>query len=202
MLAWSIQHALNSKYRKQIRLVVSTDSAEYAAIAREHGAETPFLRPDAISGDASTDYECFDHALRTLRELDGYVPDVVVHLRPTQPCRTTQLLDDCLDTFLQTRDNYSSLRTVVPLTKSPFKMYTITDDTLVPVCSEVNGLTEPYNLGRQQLPQAYLHNGYVDIIDTSTLLQGSMTGKRILPYVMTETDTVDIDTEDDLVSSE
>ena len=202
MLAWSIRHALDSKYRKLMRIVVSTDSPEYAKIARECGGETPFLRPAAISEDASTDYECFDHALKALRQLDGYVPDVVVQLRPTQPCRTTQLLDDCLDVFLQSRDRYSSLRTVVPLTKSPFKMYTIADDTLVPVCSEINGLSEPYNLGRQQLPQAYLHNGYVDIINTPTLLQGSMTGERILPYVMTETDTVDIDTKEDLASSE
>jgi CMP-N,N'-diacetyllegionaminic acid synthase len=200
MLAWSIEHALQSKHRDQMRIVVSTDSAKYARIARDHGAEAPFLRPAAISADTSTDLECFDHAVRTLRELEGYEADMLVHLRPTQPCRTTALLDDCLDMFIAARGEYSSLRTVVPFSKSPFKMYTIAPGSpcLIPLHETVNGLSEPYNLGRQQLPQAYLHNGYVDILNTSTLLQGSMTGDRILSYVMTESDTVDIDTADDL----
>jgi CMP-N,N'-diacetyllegionaminic acid synthase len=201
MLAWSIEHALQSKYREQMRIVVSTDSVEYAGIAREYGAETPFLRPAAISGDASTDLECFDHAVRALRDLDGYKPDVLVHLRPTQPCRTTALLDDCLDRYLAARDEYSSLRTVAPTSNSPFKMYTVEDAILTPLFTEVNGLTEPYNLGRQQLPRAYLHNGYVDILNTTTLLQGSMTGDRILAYVMAESDTVDIDTAEDVVKA-
>jgi len=183
-----------------MRIVVSTDSVEYAEVAQEHGAEAPFLRPVEISGDLSTDYECIRHAVDYLERVENYVPDIIVHLRPTQPCRSVKLLDDCLDKFIAVRHEYSSLRTVVPISKSPFKMYTVdaATDTLTPLHTEVNGLTEPYNLGRQQLPQAYLHNGYVDILNTSTLLQGSMTGDRILSYVMTESDTVDIDTADDL----
>jgi CMP-N,N'-diacetyllegionaminic acid synthase len=198
MLVWSIQHALRSKYRDQMRIIVSTDSAAYAAIARQHGAETPFLRPGEISGDLSTDLECCVHAVSQLKTMDGYEPDIIVHLRPTQPCRTTKLLDDCLDKFIAVRGEYSSLRTVVPFSKSPFKMHTIDNDTLTPLFTQVNGQPEPYNLCRQVLPQAYLHNGYVDILSTTTLLQGSMTGCKILPYVMSEDATVDIDTPVDL----
>lgn len=201
MLAWSIEHAQHSKHRSRMRIIVSTDNDEYAVIARKYGAEAPFLRPAEISADQSTDYECLVHAVQTLNQLDGYKPDIIVHLRPTQPCRTTQLLDDCLDKFIAVRDKYSSLRTVVPFSKSPFKMYTIDGDTLVPLFREINGQLEPYNLGRQQLPQAYLHNGYVDILNTATLLQGSMTGNSILSYVMSESDTIDIDSTEDLLSA-
>ena len=53
MLAYSIEHALKSKYIN--RVVVSTDSALYADIAKQYGAEVPFLRPHEISGDLSLD---------------------------------------------------------------------------------------------------------------------------------------------------
>ena len=198
MLAWSINHALESKHYSKMRVIVSTDCKNYASIAKAHGAEVPFLRPLEIAQDDSTDLECMQHALDALKSSDNYVPDFVVHLRPTQPCRTTELLDNCIDLFIKSKTTHTSLRTIIPLAKSPFKMYTITDMELVPVCREINGIKEPYNLGRQQLPDAYLHNGYVDIISTGTIVNGSMTGNKILPYVMEETEDIDIDSAEDL----
>ena len=53
LLAWSIEQARTSPLVS--RVVVSTDSAAYADIAREYGAETPFLRPEEISGDEATE---------------------------------------------------------------------------------------------------------------------------------------------------
>ena len=45
------------------RVLVSTDSEEYALITRRYGAETPFVRPDEISSDQSTDFEFMRHAI-------------------------------------------------------------------------------------------------------------------------------------------
>ena len=69
LLAYSIDHALRSK--SVSRTVVSTDSESYAAIARQYGAETPFLRPPAIAGDESTDLEVFQHALNWLPDANA-----------------------------------------------------------------------------------------------------------------------------------
>jgi CMP-N,N'-diacetyllegionaminic acid synthase len=69
------------------RVIVSTDSEEYAAIARDYGAEVPFLRPADISGDAATDLQVFQHALGWLAERERAVPGYCVHLRPTHPNR-------------------------------------------------------------------------------------------------------------------
>ena len=44
MLAYSIEHGLKSE--KINRVIVSTDSEKYAEIAKEYGAEVPFLRPE------------------------------------------------------------------------------------------------------------------------------------------------------------
>lgn len=195
LLAYSIEHATQSKY--DMRIVVSTDSNEYAKIAREWGAEVPFLRPSSISQDNSTDLECMQHCIRELKKIDGYEADIVVHLRPTQPQRKVKDLDKALDMFIQSYDDYDSLRSVVPVEKTPYKMYTIDGIELKPLFQEVNGIKEPYNVGRQQLPQTYLHNGYIDVIKSFVIHRGSMTGSRIMCYIMQPNDTIDIDTQSD-----
>src|SRR5579871_1028725 len=51
LIAYSIEAALESKLFH--RVVVSTDSEEIATVAREHGAEVPFLRSSEISDDVT-----------------------------------------------------------------------------------------------------------------------------------------------------
>ena len=85
LLAWSIKQAEECKYK--MRIIVSTDSTEYQKIAIKHGAEAPFLRPKSISGDLSTDYECIKHCVNWLKVNENYNPNIILQLRPTQPCR-------------------------------------------------------------------------------------------------------------------
>ena len=195
LLAYSIEHAKQSKY--DMRIVVSTDSEDYAKIAREYGAEVPFLRPSSISQDNSTDLECMQHCLQFFKISEDYEPDIVVHLRPTQPDRKVEDLDKALDSFIELYGEYDSLRSIIPVEKTPFKMYTIDGIDLNPLFNIVNGIKEPYNMGRQQLPQAYLHNGYIDLIKAQVIRSGSMSGNRILSWKMTKSDNVDIDTQQD-----
>lgn len=191
LLAWSIYQAINSKF--QMRVVVSTDSPKYADIARYHGAEVPILRPSSIAEDLSSDYECIDHMVNWLSKHENYNPDIILQLRPTSPLRKIETIDCCLDLFIENMEKYDSLRTVIPVDKSPYKMYTIVNDVLCPLFSKVGDITEPYNQCRQCLPKCYLHNGYIDIFKTTTLDSGSISGNKIYPYVMNESDTNDID---------
>ncbi|HOO28495.1 MAG TPA: hypothetical protein PLU43_08520, partial [Lachnospiraceae bacterium] len=64
MLAYSIGHAVRSKYIN--RVIVSTDSEKYAKIAKEYGAEIPFLRPAEYATDTALDFDVFFHALTFL----------------------------------------------------------------------------------------------------------------------------------------
>jgi CMP-N,N'-diacetyllegionaminic acid synthase len=194
LMAWSIEQAQKSKH--PMRIIVSTDSEEYAEIARKYGAEVPFLRPSEISQDLSTDYECIRHVLERLRETERYISNIVVQLRPTYPTRKVEDLDRCLDIYLSERQNgYTSLRTVIPYDKSPYKMYRIGENGkhLQPLFEEVDGLQEPYNRCRQELPQCYLHNGCIDIMETSTVMGGSVTGNKIYAYTMDPKEIKDID---------
>jgi N-acylneuraminate cytidylyltransferase len=72
-------------------------------------------------------------------------------------------------------------------------MYTLTENKLVPLFKKVNNIEEPYNQCRQILPKCYLHNGYIDIFNTSILEDSTISGERIYPYVMNREDTLDID---------
>ena len=199
LLTWSIKQAQNSKYYSSMRIIVSTDSKKYAAIARKYGAEVPFIRPHSISGDFSTDYECIKHCLT---ELLPYTPDIILQLRPTQPCRKVSDIDKTLSLFMKNRDKYDSLRTVIEYEKSAFKMYTVSNNCLNPLFKMLDGIKEPYNTCRQSLKQCYLHNGYIDIINSDIVRNGILSGNKILPYIMSKNDNIDIDTVDDWIKAE
>jgi len=203
LIVHSIEQAKESKYYKnnQMRIIVSTDSEKYANLAKIHGAEIPVLRPDEISQDLSTDFEFMKHMIDYLKETENYNPDIILQLRPTQPIRKIEDIDKCLDLFIENYKDYDSLRTIVPFEKSAFKMYQIENNILKPLFEtlKINDLNiiEPYNQCRQLLPQTYLHNGYIDILKPCLLLKNKISGEKIYPYIMSKTDTIDIDTLDD-----
>ena len=201
LIQYSIEHAKNSKYIN--RIIVSTDNNEISSIAKKCGAEVPFLRPSNISQDLSTDYEFFVHCLEFLKQTEQQIPDIIVQLRPTYPLRKLEILDDTINKFISNYQEYDSLRTVIPSEKSPYKMYTVKDDVLMPLFMNVGGLDEPYNLCRQELPQTYLHNGYIDIVKGSIILeQHTISGSKIYPYIMSPEEYHDIDTLDDWEDAE
>lgn len=204
LMAHSIYQAEKSRFRDHMRIIVTTDSKKYATIAQAYGAECPFLRPSSISQDLSTDLEFMKHAVQWLSENENYNPDIILQLRPTQPRRKVEDIDNCLEKFIENLEDYDSLRTVVEFDKSPYKMYRIINDNdLVPLFNSVDSIkNEPFNQCRQFLPKTYLHNGYIDILKTSLLETNKISGDRILPYVMEKSDTIDIDNDDDWKKAE
>ena len=169
-----------------------------------HGAvpiRTPFLRPAAISQDLSTDLECFDHALRWLSDHEGYVPDVVVHLRPTAPLRKDGDIDAMVQMLLDD-PKLDSVRSIVPVLHPPYKTWFLHEGgRLQPVVTtdpDGKEIPECYNQPRQALPPTYLHNGNIDVLRPRVVTDAhSMSGKNIAGFEVTP--TVDIDTEDEFL---
>ena len=89
LIEWSIQACLKSRLID--RVVVSTDSQEYADLAVGLGAEAPFLRPAEIAGDRSTDFDFVIHALDWFA-CHGGEPEFLVHVRPTTPYRVPEII--------------------------------------------------------------------------------------------------------------
>ena len=94
LLAYTIQAALGSKLSD---VVVSTDSEEVAAIARQFGAQVPFIRPATISDDFTTNKKVLAHALEFLEKGRSRKYDLLFVLQPTSPIRESQHIDECID---------------------------------------------------------------------------------------------------------
>ena len=92
LMAWTILAALESGVLDEV--FVSTDSEQYAAIAKTYGANAPFLRPDDLSGDASPASGYILHAIHEYRERFDKNFDYFVLLQPTTPLRTSEHIRD------------------------------------------------------------------------------------------------------------
>lgn len=193
LIAYSIAAGLRAE--TVTRVIVSTDDEEIAAMAREWGAETPFLRPAEFAQDKTTDLPVFQHALNWLAENEGYHPDAVVQLRPTSPVRPVGLVDEAVRILLAHPDT-DSVRGVVPAGQNPHKMWRIDPDSgQMKNLLVVPGIDEPYNAPRQVLPPVYWQTGHVDAIRPRAILEmNSMSGRVILPVMIDPRYTVDIDT--------
>lgn len=97
LIAWSIEHALAVKRIE--RVIVSTDSEEIAAVAREYGAEVPFIRPAELARDDSPEWLAWRHALNYIQETDGVLPTAMVSVPATAPLRSSVDIENCLDEF-------------------------------------------------------------------------------------------------------
>ena len=201
LLVHSIEVAEKSEYINEI--YVSTDSEKYREIAINAGAKAPFLRPPEISSDLSPDFDFIKHFLDWYFDNKKKYPDIIVQLRPTYPNRNKKIMDNAIKQFLNNYKDYDSLRSVIKIEKSSFKMYTINNMNLIPTVKKYGNIIEPYNQCRQLLPDTYLHNGYIDIIKSSTIInKNTITGDMIYPYIMSEKEIHDIDTEDQWKLSE
>lgn len=97
LIAWAIEHA--KAVARIRRVIVSTDSEEIAAVAREYGAEVPFLRPVELAKDDSPEWLAWRHALAYLKDTEGVLPEAMVSVPTTAPLRLPKDIENCLDEF-------------------------------------------------------------------------------------------------------
>lgn len=175
------------------RIIVSTDSEEYAKISRKMGAEVPFLRPAEISGDRSADYDFIKHALDWFSQNDGE-PDYIVHIRPTTPFRDPVLIDKAVAAFIS-HPQATALRSVHPMSESAYKTFEIAPSGQLKRISSNSTDLDAVNNARQQFPVTYIANGYVDVLSTAFIRKMQLIhGNHVLPFLtpaVNEVDTVE-----------
>jgi YrbI family 3-deoxy-D-manno-octulosonate 8-phosphate phosphatase len=192
LIAYSIIAGLRSEL--VTRVIVSTDDEKIAEVARQWGAEVPFMRPEQIAQDDTLDLPVAKHCLDWLATHQDYQPDALVWLRPTSPIRPLDCVDDAIRLLME-HPEADSVRGVVPAGQNPFKMWMIDEGTqaMLPLLG-VDGIAEPFNAPRQVLPAVYWQTGHIDALWTKTVTEKkSMTGDVILPLMIEPRFTVDID---------
>jgi N-acylneuraminate cytidylyltransferase len=189
LISFSIEVALASRLIG--RVIVSTDSEEIRDISVSLGAEAPFLRPGELAEDDTQDLPVFRHALEWLEENEGYAPEIIVQLRPTTPLRRPEIVDRAIEALID-RPEADALRSVSEPIQNPFKMWKGGEGYLDPLMAGEGA--EPYNRPRQSLPPVLWQNGYIDAARRETILsKNSMTGEKILPFLIDESYILDID---------
>lgn len=200
-----IYYSINVAKESQLisRIIVSTDDPEIAEVAKNYGAEVPFIRPSVFSQDLTPDLPVFTHALIWLLDNMNYLPDIVVHLRPTSPVRKAPIVDKAIKLLMDNPEAHSVRAVVIP-DENPYKMWKIDNEGyLEPIMK--TSIREAYNQPRQILTPVYWQTGYVDVVWSHVILnKGSMTGDRILPLILENIPKhkIDIDTQEKLDEAE
>jgi CMP-N,N'-diacetyllegionaminic acid synthase len=192
LLDWSIAACKRSNLID--RVIVSTDSIDYQERCRRSGAEVPFLRPAEISGDMSTDFEFVAHALDWFAA-NGGEPDYIVHIRPTTPIRSPEIINSAISAF-QASPSSTALRSVHEMSESAYKTFEIDSAGRLKRVGTESTALDVANNARQQFPPTFSANGYVDVLSTAFIRKhGLLHGDRVLPFI-TATVT-EVDTEED-----
>jgi CMP-N-acetylneuraminic acid synthetase len=182
LVAWSVEAARAAGCAG--RVVVSTDDGEIAGVAREHGAGI-VMRPPEISGDSSSSESALLHVLDTLREQEGYEPDVVVFLQCTSPLTTGADIDAAVQTLLD-RD----ADTAVAVTPSHAFLWREGDGGEALALNHDKAVRPM----RQDLPPEYRETGAIYVMRAGGFLEARhrFFGKTVL-YVMPAARSIDID---------
>lgn len=164
---------------------LSTDDEAIAAEGRRLGWQVPFLRPAALSTDDATTDDVVLHALEYFFSQTGGAPELVLMLQPTSPLRGGMCIRTALD-LLGSRRDADAVIGMSALNLPPSRLFFAGTDGVAEAVS--SDLRRP----------VYVPNGALYLVRPSALLEfRSLYPPRLLPLVMDDIRSLDIDTEDD-----
>lgn len=195
LLAHQIENARSAESID--RTVVSTDDEEFAAVAKEFGAEVPFMRPDRLAADDVPVIAVYQHALESLAD-DSAPIDLVVGLQPTCPFTRPDQIDAAVRKARRTGcDSVVSVTEV--LDPHPYNTYSLEGDRLEPL----EGITVEEPLQRQDRPSVYALTGAIFVRRPSVLGAWDGTdfalGDDVRAIEQAERESLDVDTPHELV---
>jgi CMP-N,N'-diacetyllegionaminic acid synthase len=175
-------------------ICVSTDSDEIIRVVREYGMDVPFKRPDYLATDAAESYEVILHAI-DFYEQRGMQYDRVVLLQPTSPFRTGTHIRQALSLYQEELDMVVSVK--IAHTNPYFNLFEENTEGFL------TGSKSGSFIRRQDCPVVYEYNGAIYVMNVQSLKKESHTKfSKIRKYVMTDKDSLDIDTTFDWIIAE
>lgn len=190
LIAWTIETAKKSRFLDKI--IVSTDDEEIASIAKQWGAEVPFLRPVELAQDDTPGIAPVLHAVQYFLDFE-----YVVLLQPTSPLRTTEDIDNAIS--LCDQKNSECCVSVTESKMIPEWLFRINERQMLETVSSEKQI--PYQ--RQKAEKTYVLNGAVYVAKTKVLIEKkSFLTSETIPYIMPNIRSVDIDDIDDFLYCE
>jgi CMP-N,N'-diacetyllegionaminic acid synthase len=194
LIAYSIKTALSC--RQIDRVIVSTDNEKIAAVAKNYGADIPFIRPENLATDTTPMIAVLTHALKEIEKQEKKKITNIVLLDPTSPFRNQQDISNCFKVL--EKPNTDSVVTVCEAEHNPyFVMRKIKNDYLVPIVKVKKIITR-----RQDAPKTYRINAAVYIIKRNIILKNKIFTSKTRPVIMPIERSVHIDEPMDLEVAE
>ncbi|MGG3681977.1 acylneuraminate cytidylyltransferase family protein [Aeribacillus sp. FSL K6-3256] len=186
LIAYTIECA--KKYTKFDRIIVSTDSPKIAEVAKQYGADVPFLRPKELATDTSPKIPVLQHAVRYLEQEENDRYDLIVDLDPTSPLRTVEDIENCVNKMIEKNPNV--VFSVTPAHKNPYFNMVEEKDGRVYLCKKLDrSITR-----RQDAPMVYAMNASIYVYKKDFLLNtDSVFSDNTMAVVMPEERSIDID---------
>ena len=171
------------------RVIVSTDHAEIARIAKEYGAEVPFIRPADIAEDVASELVT-QHAVQYLEMTDHYSVDIAVTIQPTTPFCTSGDIDGCVRMLIDS--DADSAISACEVHERPEWMFYCDEDGYA---GKFMGSFMTGDIGvSQKLPRLYVPNGGIYATRRDVLFdKNSIFGNKIKLWIMSRERSVDID---------
>jgi len=189
LIAYTISAARTSSLFSKV--LVSTDSEQYARIARYYGAEVPFLRPQESARELSPDIEWVEHTLKRLED-QGSRYDCFSILRPTSPFRQAQTIRRAWTEFLS-EPGVDSLRAVEKCKQHPGKMWVVRGKRMLPLLP-LSPAEQPWHSSQYAaLPEVYVQNASLEIAWTRIVFSGhTIAGHVVMPFFTKDYEGFDI----------
>jgi CMP-N,N'-diacetyllegionaminic acid synthase len=184
MINYTVEAALKSEIFSNV--IVSTDSQEYAEIAKKDGAEVPFVRPKKISTDEATTTDVILHAISEMEKRNGRY-DYFMLLQPTSPLRTAKNIKQAYS--LLKEKNANAVVSVCETEHNPLWSNTL-DESL----SLDNFINKRQDKRRQELPTYYRLNGAIYLAKVSYYMKhNNFYFNRSCAYIMNKRESIDVD---------
>lgn len=195
LIAWAIEAARGS--HKVNRVIVSTDDEKVAHIAKEYGAEVPFMEPKEISAGGGSVEKVMLHVANWLQEHEGYKTDALLLLLPTNPLRQSKHLDDMVEQFEKTGADCIASVCEAAATHNPHWMFMRGADGNI--VTSVGGELKDMPTRSQDLPPCFIRNDICFVIRPDNLRKNPpvLWGDKVDLYVMDEIFDTDINTAED-----
>lgn len=180
VIAYTIAAAVESGIFGEV--IVSTDSEQFANIARHYGASVPFLRPDEYAGDRSPDIEWIEYTLGRLRE-EGRDYDCFAILRPTSPFRKAETIRRAWQTFLA-EEGVDSLRAIEKCKQHPGKMWVVRGKRMFPLLP-IGPKEQPWHSSQYPtLPEVFIQNASLEIAWSRVIFENrTIAGDSYVPFI-------------------
>jgi len=199
LIAYAIAAARQSERFDAV--VVSTDSPEIARVAEHYGAEVPELRPAAMATATSPDIEWVRRSLEGL-ERDGRRFELFALLRPTSPFRGGSAVARAFDRLVELGERADSIRAVQPCREHPAKMWVLEDELMRPLLPQPEDLPL-HSRQYKSLPPVHVQNSALEVAWTRAVTeQGTISGRRVAPFLTELVEGFSIDYEDDWAAAE